>query len=461
MRGTRGTSFVLLVALCLFVVGLDSTSAAAFKRVHTGEPAPAFTLNDLDGNPVNLEDYRDGPLTILAFWALWSPRSIPLLQDLQKLKEEFGDKGLRVLTVNAEGQNAPSDLEARIRAAFQENGLDLPVLLDRDLEQYNAWGVIATPATAFLGKDLQVIYEFSGHPTSAYQDMRDQVMKALGLEEQVAAAAKPKRKRYEAAKPVMLQYGLAKTLFKRGQLSKAKRKLKKVLAQDPNFPDAQALQGAILLALSRQGKADKASAKEAFAKAVELDETVPLGLAGLAHFALEEGDVPKALELAKKAVSYTEDEDLPRLPPLDESQGASAAEKPAAESPAQPKEEAAATAPQGVEGSPTDATSGEAEAEPEKPTGVSESHPEGEPEGQVGGSEPQPAEGGPEQAAAPHDPTSPLAYLSRAEAQLAAGQAEAATQTLARVVDALIGIPEGPAMKGKALEMLKKLRSGE
>lgn len=459
MRGTRGTSLVLLVALCLFVVGLDSTSAAAFKRVRTGEPAPAFTLNDLDGNPVNLEDFRNGPLTILAFWALWSPRSIPLLQDLQKLKEEFGEKGLRILTVNAEGQNASSDLEAQIRAAFQENGLDLPVLLDRALEQYNAWGVIATPATAFLGKDLQVIYEFSGHPTSAYQDMREQVMKALGLEDEVAAAAKPKRKRYEAAKPVMLQYGLAKTLFQRGQASSAARKLDKVLAEDPNFPDAQALQGAILLAQSREGKADEAAAKEAFAKAVELDETVPLGLAGLAHFALEEGDVRKALELAQKAVSYAEDEDLPRLPPLDEGQGASAAEKPAAESPAQPKEGAAATAPQGAEGSPTDATSGE--AEPEKPTGVSESHPEGEPERQVGGSEPHPAEGEPEQAASPHDPTSPLAYLNRAGAQLADGQEEAAAQTLARLVDALIGIPEGPAMKGKALEMLKKLRSGE
>ncbi|RMG96965.1 MAG: hypothetical protein D6708_01900 [Candidatus Dadabacteria bacterium] len=440
MRAMRGASFFLLVALGLFVVGLNSTSAAAFKRVHAGESAPAFTLNDLDGNPVSLEDYRDGPLTILVFWALWSPRSIPLLHEVQKLVEEFGNKGLRVLTVNAEGQNAPADLEEQIRAVMEKENLDLPVLVDRDLEQYNAWGVIATPATAFLGKDLQVIYEFSGHPTSAYQDMRDQVLKALGLEEEVAAAAKPKRTRYKAAKPVMLHYGLAKTLFKRGQLSKAKRKLKKVLAQDPNFPDAQALQGAILLALSRQGKADAAAAKEAFAKAVELDETVPLGLAGLAHFALEEGDVPKALELAQKAVSFTEDEDLPQLPPLDEGGDGTAA---AGEAPAKTAAPQQAEAPEsaGTEGGP-------AEAAPA-------------PEKAAEASEPLSAQGEAQQAAAASEPTSPLAYLSRAEAQLAQGQAEAAADTLARVVDALIGIPEGPAMKGKALEMLKKLRSGE
>jgi tetratricopeptide (TPR) repeat protein len=268
----------------------------------------------LEGNSVNLEDYRPGPLAIVSFWALWSPKSVALLQDLQKLFAEFEGNGLEVLGVNSEGQNAPADLEEQVKALVQEHGLTFPVVFDKGLEQYNVWGVIATPATAFLGKDLEVGYEFSGHPTSAYEDMREEVMKTLGIAEELAEASKPKRERYKASKRVSLNYGMCNTLYGRGQFSKAERTLRKVLKQDPQFPDAHALNGAINLGLERGGRSGAAEkARAAFEKAVELDDTVPLGLAGLAHFALVDGDVPKALELTRRAAEFTEPEALPSL----------------------------------------------------------------------------------------------------------------------------------------------------
>ncbi|WP_025324340.1 TlpA disulfide reductase family protein [Deferrisoma camini] len=452
MIRSKTTVGILFVAISLFL-GLDTTSAAAFKRVHGGQQAPTFTLNDLDDRPVSLDAYRDGPLTILVFWALWSPRSVPLLQEVQRLVDEFGDKGLRALTVNAEGPDAPADLESRIRAVWEENHLTLPVVLDRDLEQYNAWGVIATPATAFLAKDLKVVYEFSGHPTSAYQDMRDQVLKALGLEEEARAAAAPKRKRYQAARPVMLQYGLAKTLYHRGQLSKAKRKLRKVLKQDPAFPDAHALQGAILLALARQGKGDEAKARAEFAKAVELDETVPLGLAGLARFALADGDVAKALDLARKAVSFTEDEDLPALPPLppptEEGPGTEEEQR---QTPPKAGERAPAATEAGREGQEAPAAAEPSEEEeraaaPAEPTEEAGALPD------TGAEEPAARKGQPALPA--------VAYLDRAQLLLEQGDSQGAAELVGRVVDGLIGLPKKPRMKGKAMEILKKMRANQ
>ncbi len=395
----------ILLSMLALLLGFNTTSAAAFKRVSTGQPAPLFTLPDLDGKPVSLEEFRGSPCTIVVFWALWSPRSLPLLKDVQRLVDEFGPKGLRALTVNAEGESAPGDLRDRIRTFLEKNAIRLPVVLDQDLDQYNTWGVIATPATAFLGRDLEVIYEFSGHPTSAYEDMRDQVLKALGLEEEAAQAAKPRRERYRADKPVMLHYGLARTLFRRGQFSKAERKLRKVLKQDPAFPDAHALRGVILLGMVREGKkrASPQEAREEFAKAVELDATEPLGLAGLARFALDEGDEAKALDLARRAVEYTEDADLPALPPLE----------PAGEAEPAPGEKARET-----RESPEEA----------------------------------PAAGG----AAARGPRAVVTlYLDRAAARLEAGDREGARALLGPVVEGLLGIPEKPRMKGRGKMMLR------
>jgi len=451
MIRSKTTVGILFLAISLFL-GLDTTSAAAFKRVHGGQQAPTFTLNDLDGRPVSLDAYRDGPLTILVFWALWSPRSVPLLQEVQRLVDEFGDKGLRALTVNAEGPDAPADLESRIRAVWEENHLTLPVLLDRDLEQYNAWGVIATPATAFLAKDLKVVYEFSGHPTSAYQDMRDQVLKALGLEDETRAAAAPKRKRYEAARPVMLQYGLAKTLYHRGQLSKAKRKLRKVLKQDPAFPDAHALRGAILLALARQGKGDETQAKAAFAKAVELDQTVPLGLAGLARFALADGDVAKALELARKAVSFTEDEDLPVLPPLPPPAEEGPETDEQRQAPPEEGERASAAQEAGQEGQQAPAAA-EPSEEGERAAGPAGPTEEAGAPSDTGAEEPAARDGQPAPPA--------VAYLDRAQLLLEQGDSQGAAELVGRVVDGLIDLPRKPHMKGKAMEILKRMRENQ
>jgi len=35
-----------------------------------GQPAPDFTLQDLEGNPVSLSDFKGKPV-ILNFWATW------------------------------------------------------------------------------------------------------------------------------------------------------------------------------------------------------------------------------------------------------------------------------------------------------------------------------------------------------------------------------------------------------
>jgi len=77
---------LMLLFLSPLVLFVNSTSAAAFKRVHEGDEAPAFSLPDVTGAMVDLTTYKDAPLTIVSFWALWSPEIRALLKDVQRLR---------------------------------------------------------------------------------------------------------------------------------------------------------------------------------------------------------------------------------------------------------------------------------------------------------------------------------------------------------------------------------------
>jgi len=422
--------------LCLSALTfVDSTSAAAFKRVKEGDAAPVFTLQALEGGSVSLEEYKDNPLTILSFWGTWNPRSKDLLSDEQKLLDEFGEKGLKILTVNAEGANPPSNLEEILQKFLSENNLNLRVAVDRELDQYNAWGVIATPATAFLDKDLKIVYEFAGRPTSAFADMREKIMELLGIVEETPLARKPKRARFKAPKSIQLRYGLAKVLFDRGQMKKGLRKLERdVLKKLPEFPEAHALKGAFHLGLYREGNQDEAAnAREAFAKAHEMDETVPLALAGLAHFSLVDGELEKAIDLTRKAVSYTEPEALPDLGPGDAvSKKVVASEEGAAPEKA---EKSDSNADETVEGKEVATSEKEAASEEEKmvvDAAIEEESPE--PEKPAASAEARINE-----------------QLTKAEEALKAGGEAEARVLVSQIVEGLLNIKSRPSMKGQGL----------
>ncbi len=58
--------------------------------LQSGQPAPEFTLHDLDGQPVSLSQF-EGQVVLLDFWASWCEPCISDLPDLRKIKEKTAD----------------------------------------------------------------------------------------------------------------------------------------------------------------------------------------------------------------------------------------------------------------------------------------------------------------------------------------------------------------------------------
>ena len=120
--------------------------------LHAG-PAPAFTLQSLDGRTVSLADYRGRP-AVVNFWGAWCEQctlELPLLAEMQR----------RFPAVPIVGILYREDPEAG-RAAAQRGDATWPTLVDPDGKVAEAYGVEGAPATFFIRPDGTIAGDLLG-----------------------------------------------------------------------------------------------------------------------------------------------------------------------------------------------------------------------------------------------------------------------------------------------------------
>jgi thiol-disulfide isomerase/thioredoxin len=125
-------------------------------RDMTGETAPDFLLNDVDGKPFRLSSTR-GKVVLLDFWATWCPPCREAMPVIEKLQHEFKDKDFLVVGVNTnEPANKARDFVEKagitytivmaeggsVVDEFQAKGLPVMMIIDRDgkiIGHYGGW----------------------------------------------------------------------------------------------------------------------------------------------------------------------------------------------------------------------------------------------------------------------------------------------------------------------------------
>ena len=85
----------------------EAVQAALYKalKLQPGQPAPEFTLYDLDGQPVSLNQFK-GQVVLLDFWASWCAPCIGDLPDLRAIKEKAADQPLVFLNLSLDTDEA-------------------------------------------------------------------------------------------------------------------------------------------------------------------------------------------------------------------------------------------------------------------------------------------------------------------------------------------------------------------
>ena len=118
-------------------------AGAAFKYLKVGMEVPEFSLKTLEGQEYTLAQVKGQPATLVVFFATWSPRSTPALEDAQKLAAQYADKGFRVLAVNVNRLSLGPDDRRQIEELKDEpqaHGADRDRRRPRDLQRLRRRG---------------------------------------------------------------------------------------------------------------------------------------------------------------------------------------------------------------------------------------------------------------------------------------------------------------------------------
>ena len=135
------TFFFLLLSVLL--AGCEQ-EVVGFK---IGSPAPAFTLQRLDGSTARFPEQYRGQVVAIRFWADWCPYCHAEMQALEPVYRRYHERGLTILAVNV---LQPPET---VRSFVQELGISYEVLLDAQGEVTRTYRVMGLPITFIVDRE--------------------------------------------------------------------------------------------------------------------------------------------------------------------------------------------------------------------------------------------------------------------------------------------------------------------
>jgi len=119
-----------------------------------GRKAENFTLNDFYGKSHSLADFKDKKVLVLAFLGTECPLARQYGPRLAELSRKYADKGVQFLGINANRQDAITEIASYARVFHVE----FPILKDLNNKVADQLGAARTPEVFLLDQDRVVRY---------------------------------------------------------------------------------------------------------------------------------------------------------------------------------------------------------------------------------------------------------------------------------------------------------------
>ncbi|RSL29835.1 thiol-disulfide oxidoreductase ResA [Salibacterium salarium] len=152
------TLFLSIISVLLGYVFYSNFFQNENTLVVEGDIAPNFQLETLEGETVELNDYR-GQGVFLNFWGTYCPPCEEEMPYMDNQYQEYKDKGVEILAVNV----GESDLA--VERFVDRHNLSFPIPMDEDKAVLDSYGIGPLPTTFLINKDGKVLDILTGGMT--------------------------------------------------------------------------------------------------------------------------------------------------------------------------------------------------------------------------------------------------------------------------------------------------------
>ncbi len=155
MNGRKLSQWVLV---CLCVI-LSATAQGAPLEKLIGKPAPDFSLTDLQGQKVQLSQWR-GKGVVIVFFAFWCDTWKEAARKLRAVRDAFPSSFVQLLGIAVD----PSWKEIGIRAQ-QRQLFPCPIAVDKGGQVSRRYGITKVPTILLIDRQGVVRLGFIGTPS--------------------------------------------------------------------------------------------------------------------------------------------------------------------------------------------------------------------------------------------------------------------------------------------------------
>lgn len=148
--------FLILLSVCSGLLFNNTVHARSLVE-YEGKPLTGFELRDLQGNDIDLDDYK-GRVVLVNFWATWCPPCRKEMPSMQRLKTALAGAPFEILAIDV--GESPKQVRRYIEEADWKPSF--PVLLDIAGDIVDLWQVKAFPTTYVLDAQGQARYVLYG-----------------------------------------------------------------------------------------------------------------------------------------------------------------------------------------------------------------------------------------------------------------------------------------------------------
>lgn len=133
-------------------------------------------------------DQQRGRPVLVEFWDFCRVNSLRTLPYLTAWHERYAEAGLRVVGVHCGGFDVSRDPDA-IRAAVERLGIEYPVLIDAEMEAWDAYGIQGWPSRYLWDGEQRLVDFHVGE--GGYEEAERAIQALLGVEREPLAPVRP------------------------------------------------------------------------------------------------------------------------------------------------------------------------------------------------------------------------------------------------------------------------------